>query len=175
MAADHWNDVPPAPLQEAPASVMFIEAGALAHDAPALSLGLRRPWAQRSTPVSGVRWTGATDWSLVRGWLPAFRSEMRRREFTQLLVVPVLRWQLSEVPSPWFVEAGLGLSVLDRRYQLRQSRQSSRWNFEEVLAVGYRLGPGYELSVRLSHFSNAGLRRPNPGGERLMLRWTVPL
>lgn len=175
MAEDTWSDVPPAPVQAQTVSVVFVEAGALAHDASALTLGLRRPWAQRLGPTRGVRWSGATDWSLVRGWLPALKSQMRRREFTQLLVVPVLRWELSEVPSPWFVEAGLGLSLLDRRYQLRQTPQSSRWNFEEVLAVGYRVGPGHEVSLRLSHFSNASLRRPNPGGERLMVRWTVPL
>lgn len=175
MTATAWSDVPPASAFERPASVLFVEGGALAHDASALALGLHRPWSQRLPPLRGVRWSGATDWSVVRGWLPALRSQMRRREFTQLLVVPVLRWELSEVPSPWYVEAGLGLSVLDRRYQLRQTPQASRWNFEEVLAVGYRVGPGHEISLRLSHFSNAGLRRPNPGGERLMVRWTVPL
>ncbi len=175
MAADTWSDLTLAQAREASASVVFIEAGALAHDASALALGVHRPWARTLPPLRGVRWSGATDWSLVRGWLPALKSQIRRREFTQLLVVPVLRWELSQVPSPWYVEAGLGLSLLDRRYQLRQTPQSSRWNFEEVLAVGYRVGPGHEVSLRLSHFSNASLRRPNPGGERLMVRWTVPL
>lgn len=173
-----WND-PPADMSAAalgtPVASVFVDAGALARDAQALEVGWRRAWPRPQGGERASRWSGATELSLLRGWLPALKQAQGRREFTQLLVVPVLRWEIRPVPSAWFVEAGLGLSVLDRRYQLRQTPQASRWNFEEVVAVGYRLGQGHELSVRLSHFSNAGLRHPNPGGERLMVRWSMPL
>lgn len=184
-----WNEAPAAALAVTPAPVaavvapyvaptaasVFIDAGALARDAQALEVGWRRPWARTDARERTPRWSGATELSLLRGWLPALNPAQRRREFTQFLLVPVLRWEIRPVPSPWFAEVGLGLSVLDRRYRLRQTPQASRWNFEEVVAVGYRLGKGHEVSLRLSHFSNAGLRDPNPGGERLMLRWSMPL
>ena len=173
-----WNDPPTAPLApvpDAPVASVFIDAGALARDAQALEVGWRRPWSRQDARERTARWSGSTELAVLRGWLPALNPGQRRREFTQLLLVPVVRWEFRPVPSPWFAEAGLGLSVLDRRYQLRQTPQSSRWNFEEVVAVGYRLGQGHELSIRLSHFSNAGLRHPNPGGERLMVRWSMPL
>lgn len=173
-----WNDpssAPLAPLPEAPAASVFIDAGALARDAQSLEVGWRRPWTRQDRQERSARWSGATELAVLRGWLPALNPGQRRREFTQLLLVPVVRWEFRPVPSPWFAEAGIGLSVLDRRYQLRQTPQSSRWNFEEVVAVGYRLGQGHELSIRLSHFSNAGLRHPNPGGQRLMVRWSIPL
>lgn len=176
-----WNDpapaayaVPAAALQ-VPAASVFIDAGVLARDAQALEVGWRRPWSRPHNDERSARWSGATELAVLRGWLPALKQAQGRREFTQLLLVPVLRWEIRPAPSPWFVEAGIGLSVLDRRYQLRQTPQASRWNFEEVVAVGYRLGQGHELSIRLSHFSNGGLRHPNPGGERLTVRWSVPL
>ena len=43
----------------------------------------------------------------------------------------------------------------------------------EVIALGVIAGPGQALSLRLSHISNAGWRKPNPGETWWSLRWEM--
>jgi hypothetical protein len=72
------------------------------------------------------------------------------------------------------VEAGLGLSLHDRPYRVARVQQASRLNFQEEVALGYHLGAGRAVSLRLAHMSNAGLRKPNPGETWWSLRWEAP-
>ncbi|KDD61989.1 lipid A 3-O-deacylase domain protein [Bordetella bronchiseptica OSU553] len=42
--------------------------------------------------------------------------------------------------------------------------------------MGYRFGPerAYEVSLRVQHFSNAGIKKPNPGENFMFLRFSLP-
>jgi hypothetical protein len=55
----------------------------------------------------------------------------------------------------------------------RRSRFSTRFNFGDHLAVGLRFGPRGEhgVALRLQHFSNGGIEKPNPGEDFLQLRY----
>lgn len=77
-------------------------------------------------------------------------------------------WQASYVPllrygRRAYIEGGIGVTYFDRRY----GGMSSRWMFADHLGVGY--GP---LGLRLSHFSNAGIKKPNPGLNMLSITFT---
>lgn len=92
---------------------------------------------------------------------------------TQVGVTPSLRWQAGDGLRGWFAEAGVGAHVVSPLYQSRDKRFSTRFNFGSHLAVGRRYGArdAHEWSLRVEHFSNAGIRRPNPGENFLQLRW----
>lgn len=158
----------PAPSAAAAAPVAwYVEAARTGRQARVAGVGLRREWTAVRTP-RGLR--GATEVAVSRWWSAA--SSQVRGQSTQLTLLPVLRW----TPSPgagWFVEAGVGLAVHDRRQGARSPHTRSRWNFEDVVAVGWQVAPGQTLSLRYAHASNAGLRKPNPGEDRLVLRWTA--
>lgn len=70
----------------------------------------------------------------------------------------------------WFVEAGLGLTFSDGYYASGDRRFSRRYNFTTSVGAGWLLGRSHEVSLRIAHASNAGIRRPNPGENLLQLR-----
>lgn len=91
----------------------------------------------------------------------------------QLTLLPSLRLRPQRGAAGWFLEIGIGASWLSRSYRTPQKDFSSRWNFYDMLGVGLNLGPDrrQELGLRYVHVSNAGLRRPNPGEDFLLLRY----
>lgn len=146
---------------------VFAEAGVSRRDTEVLGLGLQWQWDWQALRWGG-RFSARTDLSASR-W--AADTVNGRRVQEQVALVPLLRYTPGEGRSPWFVEGGIGLSLHRRPYEAEDVRLSTRWNFQDVLAVGRRFGGG-ELSLRAVHISNAGLRKPNPGDEMVQLRWT---
>ena len=59
-------------------------------------------------------------------------------------------------------------------FRSRDRSFSTEFNFQSHLAVGYTLGARgeHDLALRIEHFSNAGIRSPNPGMEFASLRYT---
>lgn len=92
---------------------------------------------------------------------------------TQLGLTPALRLSPSAWPQGWFVQGGLGAHWLAPLYRSEGKHFSTVFNFGTHLAIGRRFGvrDEQELSLRVEHFSNAGIRRPNPGENLLQLRW----
>lgn len=52
---------------------------------------------------------------------------------------------------------------------------STTFNFGEHLAVGRQLGATrhHEVALRVQHFSNAGIRQPNPGENLVQVRYAA--
>ncbi|MFY0989029.1 acyloxyacyl hydrolase [Halomonas sp. C05BenzN] len=72
-----------------------------------------------------------------------------------------------------FVEGGIGGALfLDTRVEAREL--STAFQFEDRLALGLPWAGG-ELSLALTHYSNAGIRRPNDGFETLTLGYRQAL
>jgi hypothetical protein len=94
---------------------------------------------------------------------------------TQAALVPLVRLRLDHGRSPWFMEGGIGVSMMDKLYRNDGKEFSTRFNFVDVFAVGRSLGADRraELSVRMAHISNANLKQPNPGQNFLQLRYAV--
>ena len=160
---------------ENPGAGIYVQAGRTVHSARNTndaSVGLVVPWSTRTD-----------GWSVLReGYWDIFASQWdgpsfggRRTVFTQVGVIPTLRYRFDERQSAWFAEAGLGVSFLDGIYGTPDRIFSSRFNFSEVLALGRNFGPGgnMELALRLQHFSNGGIHQPNPGENFVQLRYTV--
>jgi hypothetical protein len=90
---------------------------------------------------------------------------------SQLGVTPVLRWNLSHAETPWFAELGIGANVLLPAFHDNGRRFGSAFNFGDHLALGRVLSERDELAFRLQHYSNGGIRQPNPGINFVQLRW----
>lgn len=99
------------------------------------------------------------------------RGPNGRTAYGSLGVVPMFRYRLDQGRSPWFVEAGIGAVATNRQYETKNKAFGSRLNFSDQLGLGYRLNPKQELSLRLQHVSNAGLKEPNPGENLLQVRY----
>lgn len=150
-------------------STAFVQAG-WARDANAYVLGATWDW----------RWTKPTRWGVFTGYWESSIGRWHTKDsvqepgsstfVTQIGITPVFRLAPFERHPRWFAEFGIGANVLFPIYQSRRKRFSTTFNFGDHLAIGYRVGR-HEIALRWQHFSNAGIRRPNPGEDFVQLRY----
>ncbi|MGQ4877855.1 acyloxyacyl hydrolase [Billgrantia sp. LNSP4103-1] len=94
------------------------------------------------------------------------------KENAAWLFTPMLRYTFAGTRNV-FVEGGIGAAVfLDARLGSRDL--STAFQFQDRIALGGSVGPG-ELSLSLTHYSNAGIKEPNDGIEVLALGYRLPL
>lgn len=149
----------------------FVEAAIADHASYSATVGALWPWSWRRE-TRGGELTGMTE-AYISHWNG--RGATQRVSFTQLGLVPLVRYRFSRRRSDWFVEAGIGISVMDTLYRTAEKEFSTRFNFVDVLGVGRSFGAlrRHELSLRVSHISNADIKKPNPGENFLQLRYTA--
>jgi len=144
-----------------------------------------------SSPATRA-WTVGAQWYWDRSWRPCDSLVLRGRwEFalgrwradtgdgahdlwiTQISVVPTLRLSNASQRA-WYAEVGSGPTLLMPVFRNRDREFSTEFNFQSHVAVGYIFGARDErdLALRLEHFSNAGIREPNPGINFSSLRYT---
>lgn len=158
--------------QEVFAPTAFYVQGGRASGTQSLTIGLAwelsKQWELGPGELGGYLDISLTQW----GYDSATGSG--RGHLTQLALTPVFRWRLAGGTSPWFLEAGVGLSLTSRIYQTESKNFSTRFNFASHMGVGRSFGSRdeHELALRVEHFSNAGIRHPNPGENFVQLRYT---
>ena len=64
---------------------------------------------------------------------------------------------------------------MDKIYRTPEKQFSTSGNFHDMLGIGRSFGANRdrELSLRYVHFSNADIKKPNPGTDFLQLRYAV--
>lgn len=77
----------------------------------------------------------------------------------QLSAIPLVRWTFHD---RFYVEAGVGPTVFTRT-TVAGERISSAFQFGDQIGVGAYLSNNSRLGLRFAHFSNAGMKQPNPG------------
>jgi hypothetical protein len=105
-----------------------------------------------------------------------WRSETNdgaRHYFNQVALTPNFRWRANEGAAHWFLELGVGAAYITPLYREEDRHFSTRWNFADHLGTGWDFGERrqHELALRLQHFSNAGIKHPNPGENFYQLRY----
>lgn len=93
--------------------------------------------------------------------------------YTHMALVSLLRNRADGGRSRWFIEGGIGVSLTDNVYRSPHKQFSTRFNFVDVIGVGYSFGAArqHELGLRVVHISNADIRKPNPGMDSVQLRY----
>lgn len=157
-------------LAEVAASALFVQGGT-GSGTHEVTVGLAWDWSRHWSVGPGVM-SGYWDVSVSR-W--SYRAPASRRTvwLAQLGVKPVLRWRPDDGRSPWFFEIGVGATLTTNLYETDTKRFSTSFNFGDHLAVGRSFGDGqrHELALRAEHFSNAGIKHPNPGENFVQLRY----
>jgi lipid A 3-O-deacylase len=154
-----------------PDGYFIAQGGVTVHGTYSATAGLSWPWAWKRTSYSG-EWTGMTE-AFISHW--SGRGVDGRETFTQIGLVPVVRYRFDHGKSAWFADAGIGVSLMDRVYVTKDKQFSTRFNFVDVIGVGRSFGTDrdQEISLRVSHVSNAGIKKPNPGENFVQLRYAA--
>lgn len=145
------------------------EGGVSVHGSYSLTAGITWDWRWRTVTAHG-EWTGMTEVFASHWNSPVPEG---RETLTQVGVLPVFRMRFDQGRSDWFMDLGIGLTYSDRLYRRRSKQFSTRFNFEDMIGVGRSFGAQreHDLSLRLAHISNAGIRNPNPGENFVQLRY----
>ena len=86
----------------------------------------------------------------------------------QFSAIPLLRWTWAD---RYYLEAGIGATAFSRT-RFADKTISTAFQFGDHIGIGMHLTDRSRLSLRYSHFSNAGIKRPNPGLNVLQLNYS---
>jgi lipid A 3-O-deacylase len=164
MTAPSWAQSTLAP------SGYFLQAGTTGRTHQ-VAAGLTWDWDARRE-LAGGKISGYWEVSLS-GWSYPSMDGRKQAWLGQIGVVPTFRYSPLFGRADWFAELGVGVSVTTRLYQSQEKRFSTSFNFADHIAVGRRFGElqRHEVILRLRHFSNAGIKHPNPGEDFVELRY----
>lgn len=155
------------------APALYVEGGRALYDGGntnAWSVGAIVPWSSSYlAPIEGLTFS----WDFFASHWHAPSSKNGHRNYAQLGAIATLRYRFDGGNSRWFAEAGLGGTVMNHIYRTPDREFSTAFQFTEALGLGRSFGARgeHELSMRLQHFSNASIKKPNPGANFARLRY----
>ncbi|WP_228529781.1 acyloxyacyl hydrolase [Diaphorobacter caeni] len=157
-----------ADLSQAPS--IYLQGSGADGGTHAATVGMTLPWNGWSYDLWGGQVRGFWDIYATRLSFDGIHGHDRS---WMLGLTPTLRWRAYNGSSPWFVQAGIGLSYMTDRYITVHKEFSTSFNFASHLGVGYSFGEQrrHELQLRVEHISNAGIKHPNPGENFAQLRY----
>ncbi|SDB19336.1 Lipid A 3-O-deacylase (PagL) [Pseudidiomarina indica] len=141
-----------------------------------LRVGYRWTDGPKILPESWFALVGSprVHWELgLNTWVNSRHSDDRLNALT---FSPVLQWTLTQSNRPLFLEAGIGVSLLDDQ-QISDRDLSISFQFEDRIGLSWQYDPISEarLSFSYAHYSQADLARPNDGLDFWVLTWHVPI
>jgi hypothetical protein len=153
-------------------STLFVQAGAGDQNTQAYVGGATWAWDWHRQ-VSSLSISGYFEAAVGR-WITAHHGVNSSAWATQIGVTPVLRLQPSDPGSRWFAEIGVGANYIVPLYQTDHKQFSTKFNFGDHLGIGRQCGQQrkHEFTLRVQHFSNAGIDHPNPGENFVQLRYS---
>ena len=120
----------------------------------------------------GVQWRQKPKWlentNMHLYWdatLGAWESDIGTVQ--ELGLTPTFRYGIDQGA---YFDVGVGFHVLSETRISSQIEFSTKFQFGDHLGIGYRFDR-YDVSMRLQHLSNAGIRNPNPGVNFLQVRF----
>jgi lipid A 3-O-deacylase len=151
-------------------TTLYAQFGLAEHGTTSATVGAAWPWSWK-TQWMGTEVTGQTEG--YASWWRADAVGGGNQSYLQLGLLPVFRFRFDQGRSDWFLEAGIGLSWTHKTYVTPDKQFSTAFNFHDMVGFGYNWGAQreHELGLRLVHYSNAGIKKPNPGIEFLQLRY----
>lgn len=84
-------------------------------------------------------------------------------------ITPVFRYQADDKLG-LYAEAGIGAHYFSDLYDNNSRRFSTRFEFGDHIGVGYVFASKWELGLKVQHFSNGGIKKPNSGANYAVLK-----
>jgi lipid A 3-O-deacylase len=130
-------------------------------------IGTQWAWKSRWWESNGTHIGGYWDLTLAEWHGTRFRHQPgatpgATQNITDVGITPVFRLQRNSGTGP-YIEAGVGAHLLSDQYNNNGRRLSGNFQFGDHVGVGYIFANRVDIGVKIQHFSNAGIRKPNDG------------
>jgi lipid A 3-O-deacylase len=149
---------------------VFVEGG-VSDDSRSVVVGAAWTWVQPSKwgagNASGYLETSVGEWACHRE-----EGARYRHCSVQFGLTPVLRYEPSWWEH-WYMELGVGADVVAPAWHTDKRRFSTDFNFGDHIGLGRKFGAdgADEIELRAEHYSNGGIKHPNPGENWFQLRY----
>lgn len=138
-------------------------------------LGAQWKWDSKWWQSNGTHIGGYWDFTLAQWRGNRFRNVPgNRQDITAVGITPVFRWQNDSLKG-FYAEAGIGAHLLSELYDNNDQQLSTRYQFGDHIGVGYVFSNNVDVSLKIQHFSNASIKKPNDGVNFAVVRVSFPL
>lgn len=146
-----------------------VEAGGGEH-MQLVRLAAQRDWNQAWLPTHGYHLSGYWDanvafWRANR-WLDV---PGQSHNLGVVGITPVFRWEADDKRG-FYADAGIGAALFSDVYRNTHRQLSTAFEFADHIGAGYTFANKWEVSARLQHYSNGGIKHPNGGVNLFFLK-----
>jgi hypothetical protein len=138
-----------------------------------LRFGVQKDWNVNWLASNGRHLGGYWDGNIAYWRGTDFKSTNRNQNLAVIGITPVFRYQ-NDNKLGWYGEAGIGASLFSELYDNSGNRLSTAYEFADHIGVGYVLDNKWDISARIQHYSNGGIKHPNSGVNWAVLRVARP-
>lgn len=126
-------------------------------------VGAQWKWAQQWWRSNGTHIGGYWDLNLAQWQGTRFQNVPgRKQNITTIGITPVFRFQNDNLKG-FYLEGGIGANYLSELYDNNDDKLSTRFQFGDHLGVGYVFSNSLDLGLKIQHYSNGGIKKPNSG------------
>jgi len=137
-------------------------------------LGAQWGWTSQWWRSNGTHIGGYWDLSIAHWRGTRFQNVPGQTQHINTLgITPVFRLQNDSLRG-LYAEAGIGAHILSALYDNNGKRLSTRFQFGDHIGVGYVFADGLDLALKIQHFSNGGIKKPNNGVNFAIVRVSYP-
>jgi lipid A 3-O-deacylase len=88
-------------------------------------------------------------------------------------ITPVFRFQRDSLKG-FYTEIGIGAYRLSELYDNNEHQLSTHFQYGDHIGVGYVFANKVDVSLKVQHFSNGGVKKPNDGVNFAVARVSIP-
>ncbi len=125
--------------------------------------GLQSAWEKKWFASNGSHLGGYWDVTLS-GWRGnRFRNVPGQHQtLADIGLTPVWRWQRDDKRGLYF-EGAVGIHLLSKLYDNDDNQLSTSFQFGDHIGIGYVFNNKVDLGLKIQHFSNGSIKKPNDG------------
>jgi len=136
--------------------------------------GVQADWSRRWFQSNGWHLGGYWDASIAQWRGNAYRNVPgQHQNITNIGFTPVFRYQADNLAG-WYAEGGIGVNLLSELYNNDDNRLSTAFQFGDHIGAGYVFANQWEVGMKIQHFSNGSIKKPNSGANFLLVKVSRP-
>lgn len=135
---------------------------------------VQKAWGGPMWQSNGTHIAAHWDFSLAQWRGNSYQNVPgEHQNITVIGATPTFRFQRDSARG-FYLEGAIGYHLLSELYDNDDNKLSTAFQFGDHVGVGYVFNNGWDATVKIQHFSNGGVKRPNSGVNFLVLRVARP-